>query len=88
MLESSLKNCYYEGNDLGVFCDGEKTVFKLWSPGAEGVFLNLYRNGNEGTEAFRREAMHPEENGVWSGLFPEDLNGVYYDYEIQRGGRN
>ena len=85
MLESSLRNCYYGGNDLGAFCDGEKTVFKLWSPGAEVVFLNLYRNGNEGMEAFRREAMRPEENGVWSGLFPEDLNGVYYDYEIQRG---
>lgn len=87
MLESSVKNCFYEGNDLGAFCDGEKTVFKLWSPGAEEVFLNLYRKGEEGTDAFRREVMISGENGVWSGTFPEDLNGVYYDYEIRRGER-
>ena len=87
MLESSVKNCFYEGNDLGAFCDGEKTVFKLWSPGAEEVFLNLYREGQEGTDAFRREVMVSGENGVWSGTFPEDLNGVYYDYEIRRGER-
>ena len=43
MLETSVRNSYYEGKDLGVFLDGEKTVFKLWSPGAEAVCLNLYR---------------------------------------------
>lgn len=86
MLETSVRNSYYEGKDLGVSLDGEKTVFKLWSPGAEAVCLNLYRTGNGEDESFRREEMVPGEDGVWEKCFAEDLNGIYYDYEIRRNG--
>lgn len=86
MLETSVRNSYYEGKDLGVSLDGEKTVFKLWSPGAEAVCLNLYRTGNGEDESFRREEMVPGEDGVWEKRFAEDLNRIYYDYEIRRNG--
>jgi pullulanase len=36
----------YEGEDLGAFWTKESTRFRLWAPTAEGVILNLYRNGN------------------------------------------
>jgi len=41
-----LKNFVYDGNDLGVECNEDKTTFRLWSPEAEGIILNLYHAGN------------------------------------------
>ncbi len=83
MLKTSVKNSFYGGNDLGAGFDGERTVFKLWSPGAEAVFLNLYRV--EESAPLQRESMTAGPHGVWEKSFPGDLHGVYYDYEILRG---
>jgi len=80
-----LKNFVYDGNDLGVECNEDKTTFRLWSPEAEGVILNLYRTGN-GEKAYRQIPMEAREKGVWSWETDEELHGVYYDYLITRDG--
>ena len=80
-----LKNFVYDGNDLGVECDEDKTTFRLWSPEAEGVILNLYHAGN-GEKAYRQIPMEAREKGVWSWETDEELHGVYYDYLITRDG--
>ncbi len=36
----------YSGNDLGVSCTDSGTSFKLWSPSADSVALNLYHGGS------------------------------------------
>ena len=56
---------FYNGDDLGVRCMDSGTSFKLWSPSAGSVTLNLYQDGSEG-EAFRRIMMSPAGSGVWS----------------------
>ena len=80
-----LKNFVYDGNDLGVECNEDKTTFRLWSPEAEGVILNLYHAGN-GEKAYRQIPMEAREKGVWSWETDEELHGVYYDYLITRDG--
>ncbi len=80
-----LKNFVYDGNDLGVECNEDKTTFRLWSPEAEGVILNLYRTGN-GEKAYRQIPMEAREKGVWSWETDEELHRVYYDYLITRDG--
>lgn len=80
-----LKNFVYDGNDLGVECNEDKTTFRLWSPEAEGVILNLYHVGN-GEKACRQIPMEAKEKGVWSWETDEELHGVYYDYLISRDG--
>lgn len=80
-----LKNFVYDGNDLGVECNEDKTTFRLWSPEAEGVILNLYHVGN-GEKAYRQIPMEAREKGVWSWETDEELHGVYYDYLITRDG--
>lgn len=80
-----LKNFVYDGNDLGVECNEDKTTFRLWSPEAEGVILNLYHVGN-GEKAYRQIPMEAKEKGVWSWETDEELHGVYYDYLISRDG--
>ena len=80
-----LKNFVYDGNDLGVECNEDKTTFRLWSPEAEGIILNLYHAGN-GEKAYRQIPMEAKEKGVWSWETDEELHGVYYDYLISRDG--
>lgn len=80
-----LKNFVYDGDDLGVECNEDKTTFRLWSPEAEGIILNLYHAGN-GEKAYRQIPMEVREKGVWSWETDEELHGVYYDYLITRDG--
>ncbi|MDE6236302.1 MAG: hypothetical protein K2M45_00355, partial [Muribaculaceae bacterium] len=39
----------YGGNDLEMTVDKEGTHFRLWSPKAEEVVVNLYDNGHTGS---------------------------------------
>lgn len=71
----------YESDDLGVSCTEYGTVFKLWSPGAEKVLLNLYKEG-DGDEAEAQIWMQKEEKGVWSYYDTKELHGTYYDYTL------
>lgn len=80
-----LDNYIYEGNDLGTECTENGTVFRLWSPQADSVCLNLYKDGSIG-EAFQIIPMKKEEKGVWSWETKEELHGIYYDFTITREG--
>ena len=78
-----LENYIYEENNLGVECTEEGTTFRLWSPQAECISLNLYQTG-DGGNAYKQIPMKKEEKGVWSWESKEELHGVYYDYLITR----
>ena len=75
----------YDGKDLGVKCEGNKTVFKVWSPLAEGIKLRLYRDNT--SEACLEKELLPEEKGVWGLVFQENLHGMYYDYLVRIDGK-
>ena len=75
-------NYIYEGDDLGAPCTPEGTSFRLWSPSARSVTLNLYGEG-EGGEAFRKIPMEKREKGVWVWETEQELHGVYYDYTLE-----
>ena len=47
------ENYIYEGDDLGVRCTQEGTSFRLWSPSAGSVTLNLYERGEKRSEERR-----------------------------------
>ena len=37
----------YDGNDLGAVYTKEKTTFRIWTPAAGKVSLNLYEQGDD-----------------------------------------
>lgn len=75
----------YEGGGLGAVWSPEQTVFRLWAPEADRVFLNLYRDG-EGTEAYQKEELEKSEKGTWVVSVPGNLDRQYYTYTVIRGG--
>lgn len=76
----------YDGKDLGAVCEGEKTIFKVWSPFAERIELRLYRAGDAG--AYRKIEMQARDRGVWEQAMAENLHGVYYDYLVRTEGKD
>ena len=71
----------YEGNDLEYTYTPELTTFKLWSPEAEQVKVNIYEKGLGGSPLCTVE-MDYEGKGVWATSFDEDLKGKFYTFQI------
>ena len=75
----------YEGDDLGANWSADSTTFKVWSPTASKVVLNLYKNGTDG-DAYDKVEMTKGDKGVWEAAVSGDLNKVYYTYSITNNG--
>ncbi len=59
----------------------ESTTFKMWSPTAEKVQLNVYKEGNGG-EPIQTYPMKATNNGLWIKKLNSDHNGTYYTYQV------
>ena len=75
----------YDGDDLELKVDAKGTHFRLWSPGAEAVRLNLYNDGLNG-KPYSTVAMRKAANGTWTVSFPEKLYGKFYTFQVQFNG--
>ena len=85
----AFENTYtYTGEDLGATWSAEKTAFRLWAPTAASVKVSLYESGTAGTEDLLEQIdMIPDVNGTWIAEKQGDLNGVYYTYLVEVGGK-
>lgn len=77
----------YTGNDLGALWSSDKTVFRVWAPTADAVWVNLYASGTPDTDDLQEQLeMAPDANGTWIVEKEGDLNGVYYTYTVEQNG--
>ena len=72
----------YLGDDLELKVDADGTHFRLWSPEAKGVTLNLYDNGNTGSALSQTAMTFDPQTGTWSVSFPEKLYGKFYTFTV------
>lgn len=72
-------------NGLWLSYSQEATVFKLWSPNADQVKLNLYVKG-QGGEAFETYDLQMKDS-IWVKRVDKDLNGIYYTYKVKINGQ-
>ena len=54
----------YDGNDLGAVYTKEKTTFRIWTPAAGKVSLNLYEQG-DGDNLIETIPMTADVKGTW-----------------------
>lgn len=88
------KNEYQSYADYPVYPDAnlwveytpEETTFSLWSPPAEAVKINFYKDGNGG-DPLETETMDQADEGLWEKTVIKDLKGVYYTYQVMVGGQ-
>lgn len=79
------KEYHYDGT-LGAEYAKDQTIFRVWSPFAESITLNLYKEG-EKSPSFEKMELKKGEKGVWELAAAGDLHGIYYDYDICVNGR-
>ncbi len=77
----------YSGEDLELKVDETGTHFRLWSPKAEEVKLNLYETGHTG-EPYESVAMNfNPASGTWTYTVPSKLYGKFYTFRIKQDGK-
>lgn len=77
----------YSGDDLELKVDAQGTHFRLWSPKAEAVNLNLFDDGHTGS-AFKTVPMVLDAaTGTWTCSFPEQLYGKFYTFQVTQNGK-
>lgn len=93
MYDSSefIKECIYDGSDLGATYGIEGTIFKVWAPVADKVTLNIYEKGSAeetGDKLLGAFDMEKGEKCVFSCKVSElgDLHGKYYTYIVDTEG--
>ena len=76
----------YEGSDLGVTYNPTHTNFRVWSPGAQAIKLNIYNNGINGQPTTVYD-MNRSKQGTWTYVIKDDLKGKFYTFQIQKNGQ-
>ena len=77
----------YNGDDLELTVDDSGTHFRLWSPKAEAVNLNLYNEGLGGEPYQTVEMTFNKDNGTWTASLPEQLYGKFYTFKVKHDGK-
>lgn len=83
-----LESKSYSGNDLGVTHTKKQTTFKVWSPLAEKVEVNLYQTGDSNENSFIQSYPLTHENNVWVTQLMGDFEHTFYTYTITVGGKS
>ena len=86
---ANLDTSAYSGNDLGASYSKKATTFKVWSPNAASVRVNIFEHGsdNEGDAGsiMSRAMSLDKTTGVWSVTINGDLLNKYYTYSVTHG---
>lgn len=77
----------YNGNDLELTIDNKGTHFRLWSPKASEVRLNLYTSGHTGAAYKTLPMKFDASTGTWNVSVAEKLYGKFYTFQIKNGGK-
>lgn len=67
----------YDGK-LGVEYSKSKSIFRIWTPVAKEVIVEIYKNGKP-----RRYPLEYKDKGVWECTFNADMDGVGYLYYVR-----
>ncbi len=79
----SIDREYGYSGKLGAIYSGNKTIFRVWSPLADGVLLKLYSTPTASEPYLTRPMKRLGK--VWQAEVRGDLHGIFYTYEFRRG---
>lgn len=83
-----LEDKAYNGDDLGCTYKPEKTSWKVWSPDATKVQLNLYRTGSDNESGAGVIGSHnmTKTGNCWEISLTGDHKNEYYTYSVTVNG--
>ena len=83
-----LENNAYYGDDLGVTYTPTHTRFKVWSPLAEKVAVNLYQTGDIHDDSLLDSYPLTLENNVWTITLDGNFENHFYTYTVDIDGKS
>lgn len=82
----TLENKTYEQSDLGMTYHEGTYTFKVWSPLAKEVHLNVYKTGDIQEDTFIKQYPMAQTNNVWTIDLTEEMDGLFYTYSFDHNG--
>ncbi|MGL5416741.1 MAG: type I pullulanase [Clostridium sp.] len=77
------KEKYTSNLELGAIYNKDKTIFRLWSPVAKKITLELYSKIKNEFLKIEDAEMVEQENGVWIAEKWGDLDKIYYRFKVE-----
>lgn len=85
----NLDKTTYSGSDLGATYSKKATTFKVWSPKASSVKVNIFEHGSDDEgdagSISSKALVLDKKTGVWSTTMNGDLKNKYYTYTVKHG---
>ena len=72
----------YLENDLGLTFNEGTYTFKVWSPLAKEVYLNIYETGILNENTLIKQVPMTLNNNAWEVNLSENLDGLFYTYSF------
>lgn len=72
----------YTKSDLGMSFDQDTYTFKVWSPLAKEVYLNVYETGNIEDHSLIKQIPMVQSENVWTVAINDDMDGLFYTYQF------
>lgn len=72
----------YAGDDLELTVNDSGTHFRLWSPKARQVVVQIYDNGHGGIPIENIKMDFDPSTGTWTASSPEKLYGKFYTFKV------
>lgn len=82
---NDLESKAYHANDLGLTIKNETYQFKVWSPHADSVYLNLYKTADIEEDSLIIQFPMTLKDNVWSLVTDHQMDGLFYTYEFNHG---
>lgn len=79
-LEELDANYRYDGDDLGVTYTKDATTFKVWSPTATEIKVNIFTKGSDDEQGASKVASYRLEKEDATGIWKIKLTGEWKDY--------
>ncbi len=85
---NKLESMTYEPSDLGLTFKNGTYTFKVWSPLAKEVFLNIYETGVLNDNSLLKKVPMQLNHNVWEVELSENLQGLFYTYSFNHDGNH
>jgi len=80
------QDSYYSGKKLGSFYENGMTTFRLFTPNAVKVVMELFEKHD--SEKSKQYVMTRDEDAVWECTLEGDYRGWFYGYKVYHKGDN
>lgn len=76
----------YDGSDLELDATAQRANFRLWSPEAQAVRLQIYPT-DRNSSALETVEMKKSSDGTWTASLPGNYYGKFYTFSVKHNGK-